>query len=74
MLIGEFDENYDFINPKNIIRLSSKTNELDYSFAPLKQGDNLIMGKIYIRNDSALDGELLQRELIFYKDFYVKGN
>ena len=71
VLMGEFDTKYNFINPDKVIKLYSKTNVVEYSFKPAKQGDNLIMGKLYISNDSTIDGEALKREFIFYKNFYV---
>lgn len=71
VLIGDFDLKYNFINPKDVISLRGGTNEIEYSLKPQKTGDNLIMGVIFITSDSIIDGELFQREFIFYKDFYV---
>jgi hypothetical protein len=70
VLIGEFNENYEFISKQEVTKLEGSSNEVVYSFLPTKTGYNLIMGKIYMSN---LDiNEPLNREFIFYKSFFVK--
>lgn len=72
-IFGSFDENFDFKNPNEVITQKSNDNQISYSFTPRKQGDLLIMGKIYIQGDT-LDSEIgsSERELIVYRQVYVK--
>lgn len=70
VLIGNFDENYEFTDIKSVSKLMGESNKLAYELKPDRTGSNLIMGKIYI---SVLEAnEPLSREFIFYKSFFVK--
>lgn len=72
--LGEFNENYDFIDSSKVVGLSSETNRLTYEFLPEKNGYNVIMGKAYVSTEINSDAgnETLKREFIVYKDFFVK--
>ena len=71
VLIGDFDENYEFINPKDVKSIIPKSDSFSSSINPENNGNNFIMGKIYISGDTLQNGEVLSRGFIFYKDFYV---
>lgn len=72
-LIGDFDENYNFIDSTKLIKLESKNNSVRYSLKPTKKGNNLIMGKIYVEGNAIIGGKIItqSREFIFCTYFYV---
>lgn len=72
-IFGTFDENFDFKDSNEVIKLKSNDNQISYKFTPRNKGDLLIMGKLYIQGDT-LDLKIgsTEREFIVYKQLFVK--
>jgi len=68
---GEFDNTFEVIDTNRFISLKSKNNHISFNFNPLKNGRNVLIGKIHVKNTDN-ETELLDRDFIFFKDFYVE--
>lgn len=75
ILIGELNENLEFVNTTEIEKLTFNNNkEIKYSTKKYKEGNNLILGKIYLV-DSCISNDyntVKKDTFLLYHDFYVK--
>ncbi|NOY48527.1 MAG: hypothetical protein GXO84_10125 [Chlorobi bacterium] len=72
LIIGEFNEKYEFINFNDTVKIKPKSDSVSLSIKPNYLRENLIMGKIYISSYLSPNEKKYTREFIFYKDFFVK--
>lgn len=70
-VFGDFDTSFEVKDSSKFTFLKSKNNKLTYSFKPLKVGRNVIIGKLHIYNTPNAKTSI-DRDFLFYKDFYVK--
>ncbi len=76
LLIGELDENLQFINPEKVKTYKSPNKKIKGQIEEYEPGWNLLLGKLYVYPDpqnkhpNAAD----EYEFIVFKEFYVKEN
>ena len=64
--IGDLDSDLNFIIPNNVIKYSTELDMLPYNYIPEKPGYNLIVGKLFLINDSIL------LEYPYYFEFFAE--
>jgi hypothetical protein len=75
ILIGDLDNNEEFVDSTSVLRLEFNNEKtITYSTKKYKIGDNLILGKIYVFQDTIIDDIKYsnKREFLLFHDFYVK--
>lgn len=74
-ILGEFDSYYDFVNKESLMKISSNDNKISFSYTPVREGYNMIMGKLYVESEIEIDSEVskVSREMIIYEDFFVQN-
>jgi hypothetical protein len=70
-VFGDFDKSFNVKDSSKYVFLKSSNNHLHYGATPDKIGQNLIVGRLYIKN-SKNSLEKIDRDFIFYKEFFVK--
>jgi len=75
VLIGELNNKKEIIDSTSTEKLEfGNKNMVTYSTKKYKVGDNLLLGKILVTQDTVIDNieYTKEREFLLYKDFYVK--